>query len=212
MGGNKDILDAIEKVDWAALHHAYGLAVDVPDLLRGLLSPDESIRQESLYELCGTIWHQGSVYEASPHAVPILLAMLRSPEVPDKAGIALLLAELADGQASLENFADEAGELGRIFRESLRREGRDFETELAEGRLHLQATREAVGKGVALLFPYLAHAEPEVRESIARALGHYPCWAAQSVPLLEAALKGEGEDDVRGSIEVAQVRLKRDGS
>lgn len=203
-----EILEDIERVDWASLHHAYGAAGDVPGLLRGLLSPDESVRQESLYELCGNIWHQGSVYEASPHAVPILLKMMRSPQVPEKAGIAMLLAELADGRASLENFADEDDELGRIFKDSLRREGRDFEGELFSGRLYQKATREGVGKGLEILFPYLAHEEPEIRESIARALAQYPHRSEQIIPLLEAALRVEWDDYVRETLETALVKLR----
>jgi hypothetical protein len=95
----KEILQDIDETDWSRLHHAYGEASDVPGMLRGLASDDEDVWAEAPYELCGTIWHQGTVYEASPHAVPFLLELLRSPEVSGKEGIALLVAELADGTA-----------------------------------------------------------------------------------------------------------------
>ncbi len=205
-----DIGNEIKQIDWGSLHHAYGAATDVPDRLRGLLSPEAGVRQESIYGLFETICHQGSVYEASSYAAPILLEMLRSPEVVDKAGIALLLADLADGQASLECYAGEGDPLGRIFRESLRREGRDFEQELARERLHLQVTRRVVGDGIEQLFPYLGHKEPEVREGVARALIHYPHCAAVSIPLLEAALAVETEAYVRESIEATLAGLKTD--
>ena len=49
--------------------HAYGAADDVPALLRELISapPDEA-----LSELWNNICHQGSVYSATPYAVPFL--------------------------------------------------------------------------------------------------------------------------------------------
>ncbi|MET9551755.1 hypothetical protein [Streptomyces sp. NPDC006645] len=55
---------------WAEREHAYGSADDVPDQLRALASDDAEEAEEALYELYGNIVHQGSVYEATAHAVP----------------------------------------------------------------------------------------------------------------------------------------------
>lgn len=55
---------------WAEWEHAYGSADDVPDQLRALASDDAEEAEEALYELYGNIVHQGSVYEATAHAVP----------------------------------------------------------------------------------------------------------------------------------------------
>ncbi|WWM27476.1 hypothetical protein QBW33_27625 [Streptomyces sp. B21-104] len=57
---------------WAALTHAYGSAADVPDCLRALAGEDDEKAAEALSELYGSILHQGSVYEATAHAVPFL--------------------------------------------------------------------------------------------------------------------------------------------
>ncbi|WP_329379524.1 HEAT repeat domain-containing protein [Streptomyces sp. NBC_01716] len=57
---------------WAEREHAYGGADDVPDQLRALASDDAEEAEEALYELYGNIVHQGSVYEATPYAVPYL--------------------------------------------------------------------------------------------------------------------------------------------
>lgn len=203
----EEILHGINEIDWSRLHHAYGEASDVPGMLRRLASDDEDVRAEALYELCGTIWHQGTVYEASPHAVPFLLEMLRSPEVSGKEEIALLVAELADGTASLEYFAAKDDELSLSFREYLSKEGRDFTQELDDGRRYVQATREAVGAGIELLLEYLSHDEPSVREAVARALAHYPQRAHEFVPLLEDARKAETEDYVRDTMDAAILEL-----
>ncbi|MFE4608959.1 hypothetical protein ACFRK5_11455 [Streptomyces niveus] len=55
---------------WADREHAYGSADDVPGRLRALASDDAEEAEEALYELYGNIVHQGSVYEATAHAVP----------------------------------------------------------------------------------------------------------------------------------------------
>ncbi|MFE9293839.1 hypothetical protein [Streptomyces niveus] len=55
---------------WADREHAYGSADDVPGQLRALASDDAEEAEEALYELYGNIVHQGSVYEATAHAVP----------------------------------------------------------------------------------------------------------------------------------------------
>jgi hypothetical protein len=205
----EEIFNAIDEINWSRLQHAYGEASDVPGLLRGLVSVDKAVRMEALYGLCGTIWHQGTVYEASPYAVPFLLEMLKSSEVPEKAGIAMLVAELANGSASLELFADEDYELARRFREHLEQEGRDFSEELESGRAYVLATREAVGAGIELLFEYLRHGEPSVREGVARALARYPQRADELIALLEEAREVESEDYVRETMEAAMAELRQ---
>jgi HEAT repeat protein len=205
----EEILHDIDETDWSRLHHAYGEAGDVRGLLRGLASQDEDVRAEALYVLFGTIWHQGTIYEASPHAVPFLLEILKSPEVSGKEGIALLVAELADGTASLESFADEDNELSRTFREYLRKEGRDFDEELESGRRYVRETREAVSAGIELLVEYLPHDEASVREAVARALAHYPQRAHEFVPLLEDAREAETEDYVIDTMDATIVELRQ---
>ncbi|WP_144122833.1 HEAT repeat domain-containing protein [Catellatospora sichuanensis] len=87
----------LNSIDWASLTHAYGSAEDVPDLIRALRSPDAEVRQEALYELYGNIYHQGSRYEASAHAVPFLLELAADPSTPDRHEVIHLLADLAVG-------------------------------------------------------------------------------------------------------------------
>ncbi|MYZ39666.1 hypothetical protein GT002_32310, partial [Streptomyces sp. SID4917] len=60
---------------WAEFEHAYGSAEDVPALLRGLASEDEEEVSSALGELYGSIFHQGSVYEATARAVPYLAGL-----------------------------------------------------------------------------------------------------------------------------------------
>ncbi|QXE34060.1 hypothetical protein KQY30_06900 [Streptomyces sp. GMY02] len=81
---------------WADLQHAYGSAADVPGLLRGLASEDEEEGSAALDELYGSIFHQGSVYDATARAVPYLARLaaagVRSPD------LLVLLGGIAEGE------------------------------------------------------------------------------------------------------------------
>ena len=59
------VLEGLDEVPWDALHHAYGTAEDVPDILRRLVAPHESA-EEAVGELFGNIWHQGSLSRRPP--------------------------------------------------------------------------------------------------------------------------------------------------
>ena len=52
-------LAGLDDVAWDSFEHAYGPAGDVPELLRALAGDDEAAA-EAMYELYGTIGHQGS--------------------------------------------------------------------------------------------------------------------------------------------------------
>ncbi|MEY9928791.1 hypothetical protein ABH926_003430 [Catenulispora sp. GP43] len=71
-------LAGLDDVAWDSLEHAYGPAGDVPELLRTLAGGDAEQAEEAVYELYGTIWHQGSVYPATVPAVPFLAAIAAS--------------------------------------------------------------------------------------------------------------------------------------
>ena len=93
----KGPLAGIDKLDWSRWRHAYGPATDVPHLLRALRSQDEDVRKQAWYELYGTLYHQRSVYEATVHAVPFLLALLGDESTPDRAGFLYYLLDLCMG-------------------------------------------------------------------------------------------------------------------
>ena len=57
------MLEGLDLVPWAKLKHAYG---EAPGILRALAAGDA----EGLDALFGNIWHQGTVYPATSHAVP----------------------------------------------------------------------------------------------------------------------------------------------
>ncbi len=93
------MLDTLDQIDWRALSHAYGEADDVPELLRKLARGDEQTRQDALYSLYGSTYHQGTVYQATAYAVPFLIEMLQSEAVAGRNDILVLLVHLASGHS-----------------------------------------------------------------------------------------------------------------
>ncbi|MEV4625008.1 hypothetical protein AB0J90_01775 [Micromonospora sp. NPDC049523] len=91
------MLSGLDDVAWDELDHAYGEATDVPGLLRDLAGGDD----DALGELFGTIWHQGTVYEATAYAVPFLIELLDAPAT-DTTGLLNLLSAIAQGTSYAE--------------------------------------------------------------------------------------------------------------
>jgi hypothetical protein len=66
-------LNGLAAIDWPALGHAYGSAIDTPTDLRGLTSAMPELRAHALQQREMSICHQGSLYSATAPAIPFLL-------------------------------------------------------------------------------------------------------------------------------------------
>ncbi|MGW1881991.1 hypothetical protein [Streptomyces sp. NPDC001970] len=109
--------------DWSQLSHAYGSAEDIPGLFARLGGDkDGQVWQDLWSALC----HQGSAYEASYAALPVL-ADIAAGRAPGEREQAVLLAGAImaseDGPSGAgdehERYADEIAELLRIAEELL---------------------------------------------------------------------------------------------
>lgn len=93
------LFDEIAVVPWAELHHAYGPATDVPDLLRTLMLPEaaspelidaakkskRSVFEHVTWTLWGNVFHQGTVWQVTATTVPFFAAILRDrPADPER--------------------------------------------------------------------------------------------------------------------------------
>ena len=61
--------DAVADVRWEHLFHAYGVAVDTPEYVRGLTSEDASERAAAVNHLYAAVLHQGTIYPATAPVV-----------------------------------------------------------------------------------------------------------------------------------------------
>jgi tetratricopeptide (TPR) repeat protein len=110
-----ELLVDLGAVEWRALDHAYGKALDSPLHLRILLSDDERLRLDGLGLLTESVLHQGSVYPATAPVIRFVRRLVTDRRVPGRADLIVLLAA-AQGAAGEGAAADEglAAELGDV--------------------------------------------------------------------------------------------------
>ncbi|MGI5451901.1 hypothetical protein ACQEWB_01685 [Streptomyces sp. CA-249302] len=104
-------------IDWAELTHAYGSAEDIPGLFARLGGAED----DAVWgELWATLCHQGSVYDASWAALPVLadIARGRAPGEPFQA-VVLAGAIIVGGEDRRPRHAREIGELLDVTRDML---------------------------------------------------------------------------------------------
>ncbi len=89
-------MDKLDQIPWNQME-----AGEVPALLRKLRTapPDFSNDEAPLWLLYDALCHQGTVCEASSYAVPFLLELAASPKTPDRIGVLLVLADIAQGES-----------------------------------------------------------------------------------------------------------------
>ncbi|OJJ72974.1 hypothetical protein ASPBRDRAFT_42754 [Aspergillus brasiliensis CBS 101740] len=216
----------LDSVNWTSLHHAYGVATDVPDNLRSLLSPNKSDHSDAYKALYSNIFHQTTRYEATVYAVPYLLKILESPTTPARTSLISYLVDLALGlpstflpqgvdivawrqrvvgkiytpesETEYYYYAEQArDENQRKVREYVRHVGLKQQCTNAEYEL---ATYDAVCMGVPLFQKLLEDEDVEVRAFAAYALAWFPG---------ETAGAGTGRN--RSSAVALQRALNREG-
>lgn len=89
-------LPGLDDIPWHTLTHAYGAASEVPKDLRRLASSDATYREGALWQLFGSIYHQGTLYPATEAATPFLFQILANSSLPDRGSIAELLESIAE--------------------------------------------------------------------------------------------------------------------
>lgn len=183
------MLDQLDKIDWARLEHAYGPATDVPDCLWRLASADKEVRGDAMYDLYGNIWHQGTVYEATAHALPFLIELLGNESVSGKDEILIYLAHLATGNS----YHDVHQHLSLFEKE---RAKPDFQQNVLRELTWVKAAREAVLLGYPVYLQLLPSPVPVVRSAAAYLLGSFPERANEGAGELLSHLESQERDDV----------------
>jgi HEAT repeat protein len=207
------MLEGLDRIDWSKLHHAYGEATGVPGLIRDLLSNDQRVREEAMDELSGSLWHQGTVYEASSYAIPFLQELLKAADTPNKPSIVVLLCGMATGNSAYEGILGNQKVIKgmtyeELWRGILAKQGKVLEDEVRKGSEYVERARLAVGMELPLLYPYLLEGNPYVRAMAAHAVAHFGDSAHETVPLLESALAAERDEAVKAAMTKAIANLK----
>lgn len=177
------MLERIDTIRWTELHHAYGPAIDVPAQLRALLSSDHKIRDSALWELFGNIWHQGTVYEATAHAVTFLWEILMGAADCDRVGVAHLIGQIACGGGYHKYDPDEKEEIW------------------------IRDARAAVRQGLATATPLLTSDDPVLRVMTAHIFACFPEDAVENLPCVHAGLTREKTAARRAGFGIALALL-----
>ncbi|RST11608.1 HEAT repeat domain-containing protein [Streptomyces sp. WAC05374] len=181
----------IDEVDWASLGHAYGPADDVPDLLRGLASPDPVEREVALDGMYGAVHHQGDVYDSTLACIPFLLELVAEPEVQDRGCVIELLTSI--GGIDLDG-DDELEEL-------------DPDDEEFEDAANYAMAAAAVAAGADVFLGLVGDDDREVRMAAPGALASLHGDPARVLALLRERLTVETDTEVRLALVEAVGRI-----
>jgi hypothetical protein len=185
------VFAGLDDIPWSDLTHAYGSAEDTPARLRELASPDQKMVDNALYELYGSIWHQGTVYEATSYAVPFLLEAVQSSDTAQRTRIVGLLASIATGNSYLDVH-------GRFPFYDDQRDTPEFAAEKAQELEWVKRAHDAAGEGIDLYLSLLADLSADLREAAAETLAAFPEHAERIVPSLLSAARSETESETGG--------------
>jgi hypothetical protein len=164
-------LAGLDEVPWADLEHAFGSAEDVPAMVRALLSEAAPDREAALEELRTTIWHQGTVYSATPPAVPFLVQIALADGVNTETRLWLVhqLAWIAESDGRNAN-----GERTQVT--------------------HVDAARRALLPSLPAFVAWLERErEPNLQIALAALLAQFPERATEITPVIRSVMS-EDED------------------
>ncbi|MCL2466509.1 MAG: hypothetical protein FWF02_13630 [Micrococcales bacterium] len=89
-------MDRSSNVDWSQLTHAYGSASDVPGLMEAGRTDDQAV-----WDLSNVLIHQGSLYPATPVAMPIVARFALDPDYAGRL-VAIEMIAFYGGQVDVE--------------------------------------------------------------------------------------------------------------
>jgi len=197
------MLEGLDAIQWSTLNHAYGTAEDVPALIRDLTHPDDDVRDRTLYSLYSNIWHQGTVYQATPYAVPFLIELLCSAQVTRKYDILIYLSHLAQGNSYLDAHHQD------IVRQP-NAEGDTFRQQLEQELNYVRRTYLAVRDGMEVYFQLLLNKQEELhtRMAVPYLLATFNEFQTMIAPRLLRLLPAENHPLMRSSIIMAMRYLQ----
>lgn len=177
------MLDKLDSLNWQRLRHAYGAAGDVPALIRALDADTTKARASAMEKLAGALAHQGTLYSASPRALPFVLELVTQGKHADRAQLLRLLVDLTFGStyAGLSSSSVEPR----------------FE---ADDGKWAKASYDEMLKALARLSPLLSDKHWEVRAALAYLFGWFPDEATEVAKVLRDQLAHEKDARVRASI------------
>jgi len=104
-------LAGLAVIDWSSMHHAYGTAGEVPELLEQLASPDVDVRDKALRRSYTAVHHRSPITSCAVATLPFLLDLAGDIATPDQPAIVALLVSVGEAVVYSygENYVDYDG-------------------------------------------------------------------------------------------------------
>ena len=205
------MLEGLDAVPWRDLERssgdplsAYDSFTEIPNFLRQLLTPDPEKRSYALGRLYENLLHQGTPFAGIPYVIPFIIELCSEPSVPNRASLLCFWSYAIAGYFSIQERPTCDGETiyscGEVDKSIAEREWYE------KSELH-HVYRESL-KGEDLLGRLLSDDDSNIRAGAVWVLAYLPTIAKSSIPKLEALLKQEKLNWVRGGIAFALGRLE----
>jgi hypothetical protein len=191
------MLEGLDQIDWSRLPHAHGPATDIPVLLRRLADGSGDDSEQAMGDLFETIWHQGTVYEATAAAVPFLIELAADPASPHRLNLLCLLDAIAEGWLDGQKYPQSPGKFVPP------RQARQRAIDCG----HQQAAHAAVAAGRTELFELLSDEDAQVRVASAFVLALLIGYAAEVAEMLLDAADREADEVCRSVLQFALAAL-----
>ncbi len=182
------MLEGLNEVDWKNVRHRNGPADNIPKLLLDLLSKDKKIQSSAILELFDTIWHHGTVYEATAPTVPFLYEVLKNPACFERFSVVWLLFVIANGHSVYPNDPPE-------------------KNRTEKGSIWANNAHGAVRQGVKTILGLLEDKDKDLRLPVVLLLASLPEEAGQIKPRLHSLLSTEESEEVRAGLGLALALL-----
>ncbi|MBZ0316245.1 MAG: hypothetical protein K8L91_07500 [Anaerolineae bacterium] len=97
------MLEKLDSIDWANIHHSHGTAEQFPQWIRDLTSPDEKVWYKAWDNLREYSNHQDDLYDVTPYVVPFFTEILQVGGFPSCGKILELMGDYGSCSAWIVN-------------------------------------------------------------------------------------------------------------
>ena len=153
-----------------------------------MASADKQTRRDAWHHLYGNLWHQGTIYEATTHAVPFFIELAQDPSVPDREWILGYLVNLAEGTSF-----NDVHQHAETFADS--RDTPEFQQQRERELSWVEKTRAAVRLGRHVYATLLKDGAPVHRATAAHLLSLFHQDAREHIAWLQAHITAAEPDE-----------------
>lgn len=170
------MLEHLDEIDWAHIHHSHGTAEKFPEWLRALTRNDDAAWREydedgeevdsALNDIREYSNHQGSIYEVTPYVTPFIIELLKGSDPKRAPTLLFMLGGYAHGETV---FSAHAVMMRRVFEER----GEDYDAKVRASQQWVNDTYECLEKNLPLFLPYLESPDAQARMATAALLSSF---------------------------------------